>query len=94
MNVSALFVEAIISESHSLKEKRMVVKSVKDRIRQRFNVAVAELDSQDKWQKVSLGFVTLGPSKLHCSQVLDRIESLLDEDDRLENIQFSREELA
>ena len=83
-----------IPGSQSLKEKRMVLKSIKDRTRKRFNVAVSELDFQDKWQRTLLGFVTLGPSAGYCAQTLDRIENMLDEDGRLSVSRIKREELA
>ncbi|MFZ0592606.1 MAG: DUF503 domain-containing protein, partial [Bryobacteraceae bacterium] len=49
--VAVLTLEIIVEHSHSLKEKRHVVKSLKDRLRQRFNVAVAEIDCLDSWQR-------------------------------------------
>jgi hypothetical protein len=49
--VAVLTLEIIVEHSHSLKEKRHVVKSLKDRLRQRFNVAVAEIDGLDSWQR-------------------------------------------
>ncbi|NOY22102.1 MAG: DUF503 domain-containing protein [Acidobacteria bacterium] len=85
---------AMIPGSQSLKEKRMVLRSIKDRTRSRFNIAVSELDYQDKWQKTLLGFVTLGPSSNYCCQTLDRIENMLDEDSRLLISRIKREELA
>lgn len=94
MAVWQMLAWGIIPESQSLKEKRMVLKSIKDRTRNRFNVAVSELDYQDKWQKTVLGFVTLGPSSTYCGQTLDRIEDMLDEDGRLLISRITREELA
>lgn len=45
-----------IPSAQSLKDKRMVLRSIKDRVRNRFNVSAAELDGQDKWQVATLGF--------------------------------------
>ncbi len=94
MAVWQMLASGVIPGSQSLKEKRMVLKSVKDRVRNRFNVAVSELDYQDKWQKTLLGFVTLGPSSKYCGQTLDHIERMLDEDGRLLINRIKREELA
>lgn len=55
MRVATLRVTAMLPGSHSLKEKRRVVKSLKDRLRARFNVSVAETDHQDLWQRAELG---------------------------------------
>ena len=55
----------------SLKEKRHVVKSIKDKLRARFNVAVAEVEDHELWQKGTLGVVT-------CSNDTTRVRSLLD----------------
>lgn len=49
-----------LRSSHSLKDKRRVVRSVKDRVRARFNVSVAEVDDQDLWQSIVLGFAAVG----------------------------------
>ena len=49
--------------SHSLKDKRHFVKSLKDRLRARFNVAVAEIDYQDLWQRGLVAAVTVSPDQ-------------------------------
>ena len=60
--------------SHSLKEKRGIVKSILGRARNRFNVACAEVDRQDNAAAAVLGFVTVSPDKLIPRQVLERVE--------------------
>ena len=55
MVIGTLEVELIVAESHSLKARRRVVRSLKDRIRSRFNVSVADVGDQDLWQRISLG---------------------------------------
>ena len=55
MIVGTMRVSAFIGESHSLKDKRHVLKSVKDRVHDRFNVSIAEVESNDLWQKTELG---------------------------------------
>ncbi len=49
--------------SHILKEKRAVVKSLKDQIRGWFNVAVAEVNADEKWQRATLGMSTVGEGR-------------------------------
>jgi len=60
--------------SHSLKEKRGIVKSILGRARNRFNVACAEVDRQDNATAAVLGFVTVSPDKQIARQVLVRVE--------------------
>ena len=56
----------------------MIVKSLKDRIAKKFNVSVAELEYQDKWQRAQLAFAIVSNSKKHTDQVLQKIFQLLD----------------
>lgn len=74
MIIGLLSVEIFLPFSHSLKEKRRILKSLKDRIR-RHNVAVAELDYQDKWQRAVIGVVTLNSRKAVVEAMLDKILS-------------------
>lgn len=60
MIVGVLRVRLLMRGAHSLKEKRQVVRSLKDRIRNTFNVSVAEVDAQDVWQTVELGVAAVG----------------------------------
>ena len=57
--IGVLTLELRLENSHSLKEKRHVVKSLKDRLRHKFNVAVAEIDYQDLWQRAAVAAVTV-----------------------------------
>ena len=59
MPIGLLTLEIHIPDAHSLKDKRQVLRSLKDRLRARFNVAVAELDRQDTWQRSLVGVVSL-----------------------------------
>ena len=70
MPVGLLTLEIYIPDSHSLKDKRQVLRSLKDRLRARFNVAVAELDGQDTWQRAQVGVVTLSNNAAHVEQSL------------------------
>ena len=57
--IAYLTLEIRIEAAHSLKDKRQVVRSVKDGLRAHFNVAVAELDPSDAWQRATLGVVSI-----------------------------------
>ena len=59
MSIGLLTLEVHLPEAHSLKDKRQVLRSLKDRLRGKFNVAVAELEHQDLWQRFTVGIVTV-----------------------------------
>lgn len=61
MIVGLLTIELHIPHARSLKDKRMVLRSLKDRLK-KFNAAVAEVEHQDLWQRATLGIVTIGDS--------------------------------
>jgi len=63
MVIGLLRVELHLPQALSLKDKRSILKSLKDRLRGRFNVAVAELETNEKWQRASLGITTVGPDR-------------------------------
>jgi uncharacterized protein YlxP (DUF503 family) len=72
--IGVLTLEIRLEHSHSLKDKRHVVKSLKDRLRNKFNVAVAEIDYQDLWQRASVAAVTVSADQGHAQQVLQLVE--------------------
>jgi uncharacterized protein YlxP (DUF503 family) len=80
MTVALLSVELHLSASRSLKDKRMVLRRLKDRLKP-FNVAVAEVAHQDLWQRAGLAIVTVATSDDMAEQTLS---SAMDEIDRLE----------
>ena len=81
MPIGLLTLEIYVPEAHSLKDKRQVLRSLKDRLRGRFNVAVAELEGQDSWQRAVVGVVSLSNNNAHLEQslrtVLEESEKLL-----------------
>jgi len=72
--VGVLTLELRIEDAHSLKDKRHVVKGLKDRLRARFNVAVAEIDFEDVWQRALVAAVTVSSSRERAEQVLQAVE--------------------
>jgi uncharacterized protein YlxP (DUF503 family) len=80
MTVGLLSVELYLPMSQSLKDKRMVLRRIKDRLGA-FNVALAEVAHQDLWQRAGLGIVTVGTARDGVERAL---QSALDEIDRLE----------
>ena len=72
--VGVLTLELRIDESHSLKDKRQIVKALKDRLRNKFNVAVAEIDYHDLWQRALIAAVTVSSAHLHAQSILQNVE--------------------
>jgi hypothetical protein len=68
--IGLLTLEIHIPDARSLKDKRQVLRSLKDRLRGRFNVAIAELDHQDTWQRSQVGIVSLSNDEAHLEQSL------------------------
>ena len=72
--IGVLTLEIVLQNSHSLKDKRHVVKSLKDRLRAKFNVAVAEIDCQDLWQRGVVAAVTVSSARAFAEKVLQSVE--------------------
>jgi uncharacterized protein YlxP (DUF503 family) len=73
VSVGVLQLEILIPGSSSLKEKRSVLRSLKDRVRQKYNVAVAEVDNHDHWQIATLGIVTVSGEAPFCEAQLRKV---------------------
>ncbi len=77
MIVGLCTVELFIPDGHSLKAKRQVLLSLKDRLRGKFNVSVAEVGEQDLWQKAVLGIACVANEGAYVNQVLDQAVNLI-----------------
>ena len=73
-SVGVLTLELRLSDAHSLKDKRHTVKGLKDRLRGKFNVAVAEIDYQDLWQRSLISAVTVSSDHVRAEQTLQLVE--------------------
>lgn len=73
--IGVLTLDIHVESSHSLKEKRHVVKSLKDRLRERFNVSVAEIDFLDSWQNSVVAAVTVSNDRVYAEQLLQAVEA-------------------
>ena len=74
-SIGVITMELRLDESHSLKDKRHVVKGLKDRLRHKFNVAVAEIDYQDLWQRALVAAVTVSSDQNNAENVLQSVEN-------------------
>ncbi len=73
-SIGVITLELRIEDSLSLKDKRHYVKGLKDRLRSKFNVAVAEIGYQDTWQRGMVAAVTVSPDQARAEQILQLVE--------------------
>ena len=73
MIIGILKLELFLPAANSLKQKRMVLKSLKDRVRRVFNVSVAELGNHDKWQVAQIGIAAIGIDTRTINSLLDKV---------------------
>src|SRR5579864_3791801 len=74
MPIASLTLEIRIEGAHSLKDKRQVVRSMKDRLRAKFNVSVAEMDATDLWQRATLAVVSISGSRDYLEGLMQNVE--------------------
>lgn len=67
-----------IADSYSLKDKRRVVKSLVERVRHRFNVAVAEVDEHEVWNAAVIGVACVSTSSGHAEEILNHVVNFVD----------------
>jgi uncharacterized protein YlxP (DUF503 family) len=72
--IAFLTLELRIEAAHSLKDKRQVVRSLKDRLRAHFNVAVAELDATPLWNQATIGVVSVSDSRDYLDGLMKNVE--------------------
>ena len=73
MQVGALEIILVIRGAHSLKEKRRAIKGLKDQIKSRFNVSVAEVEDQDSWQRAVIGVAMVGTDGRFLTSALSKV---------------------
>lgn len=90
MTIGILKVALYLPGISSLKGKRMVLKSLKDRTRKAFNVSVSELDDHDKWQSSIMGIAAIGPDKRTINSLLDKVVNFIE---TIGNVEISNHEI-
>ncbi len=83
MSVGLLLLDCFIADSHSLKDKRRVLKSITERLRRSYNVAVCEVEHQDKWQRARLAVVLVNTQWRMAQRSISRILEFFERDRRL-----------
>ena len=74
MPVAHLTLELRIEHANSLKDRRHVVRSMKDQLRQSFNISVAEMDEAVTWRSATLGIVAISSSRSYLHQLIEEVE--------------------
>ena len=85
-------VQLYLPESRSLKDKRQVLKSLKDRLHNRFNVSVAEVDFSGLWQRSTVAFAVVSNEMDHADQVISKAIRLVEDEGRVQILDASVEE--
>jgi hypothetical protein len=80
MVIGTLQITVLVPDSHSLKDKRMVVRSITSRVRQAFAVAVAEVGDQDTWQSAVIGVACVSNSARHADEVCQKVLAYVEND--------------
>ncbi len=91
MVVGIGYVVLRVHESHSLKDKRKVLKSIIERVKNRFNVSIAEVRGQALWQKAELGVAVVGTDNMFVNSVLDKVANYIEGLGLAELVDFSIE---
>jgi uncharacterized protein YlxP (DUF503 family) len=89
----------MLPESHSLKDKRMVLRRIKDRTRQKFNVAIAEVGDGDVWQSALVGFAVIANQRRFVESMVEKIVNFIDAeakitDEERDFVQYGDEPLS
>ena len=79
MVVGVLRLELRLPETHSLKGKRSILRSIKARVQQKFNVSIAECEDHDLWQRSILGVSQVGADQPHVDRCLREVVSFIDD---------------
>jgi uncharacterized protein YlxP (DUF503 family) len=79
MVVGVLRLTLYLAESHSLKDKRAVLRKIKARVRNEFNVSIAECDEHDLWQKTLLGICQVGADQAYVDGALRAVVRFIDD---------------
>jgi len=73
MNIGACKINLRIPENETLKGKRQVIQSIVNRVRDKFNVAIAEVENGDKWQIATIGICYVSNDGRHANEVISKI---------------------
>jgi uncharacterized protein YlxP (DUF503 family) len=84
MIIAVLTVDLYLPGSISLKDKRAILRRLKDRLANKFNISIAEVDYQDKWQRAQLGIAQVGNDYKFLEKSMNQILKIIDNNDSAE----------
>jgi uncharacterized protein YlxP (DUF503 family) len=84
MIIAVLTVDLYLPSSISLKDKRAILRRLKDRLANKFNISIAEVDYQDKWQRAQLGIAQVGNDYKFLEKSMNQILKIIDNNDSAE----------
>jgi uncharacterized protein YlxP (DUF503 family) len=91
MVVGLASIDIHIPGSGSLKGKRQILKRIKDRVRNKFNVSIAEVDHNELWQRTTLGVAVVSNQKQFANQVLSQVVDLVNKENGVQILDYSIE---
>lgn len=92
MVVSSLMIKLYAPHCHSLKDKRMIVKSLIQKVRNKFNVSIAEVEQQDYYQTIVIGIASVSDSRTQANAVLDEVMRFIEANTEAEIVDYLYEE--
>jgi uncharacterized protein YlxP (DUF503 family) len=75
MPIASMTIELRIEQAHSLKDRRQIVRSLKERLAHGFNISVAELDEAVTWQSATIGIAAVSTSRVYLSGQMQQVEN-------------------
>ena len=93
MIVGISTIEIFIPEPNSLKHKRQIIKSIKTKLQNRYNISIAEVDYQNLWQRATLGVAIVSNASVVVDSTLNKVLEFIDNDQRIEVINYKMERM-
>ncbi|HEA47068.1 MAG TPA: DUF503 domain-containing protein [bacterium] len=91
MIIGTAWIELHIPGVNSLKGKRQIIKSIKERVKNRFNVSIAEVEKQDLWQRATLGLACVANNKAQVNRVLSKVINFIEQNRNISLIDYEIE---
>jgi uncharacterized protein YlxP (DUF503 family) len=91
MVIGTCSIQLYLAESGSLKRKRHFIKRIKDRVRNKFNVSIAEIEDNDLWQRATLGVSTVANDKRFINEILSKVVQQIESENGVEVLDYQIE---
>jgi len=93
MSVGLLLLDCFVNQSRSLKDKRRIIKSMTERLRRNFNIAICEVEYQNQWQRARLAIVLVNTRWSMAQRTISRILEFFERDRRIELLNAETQKL-